>query len=444
MRISDELDRKMREARLVLSRPEVVFEELKAYGAEIATDPLLYSVDDKLEASLAARNEPLIDLGLACYGSNKDIVGALYRKALGPSDALPAIRYCKALRIACLSNRSVPVVHSIAAVFDKYPDLVIGSDETHRVLAEGDEDEADALICNPHVSDSLLQALYECGDPFKKFDKEHWRRLVLMSINNRRLVTRNDTEDGPDLGHGHIQEAIFKLLELAPTTDTWLRSLYRLLDSLDPQYVAWPESIDAVLDRWSAVTVDDYKGNPSEGYVTSASLRDEFRCMIGALYSRGFRGKEIVRFGSPSASDLALRCAYYARAELTANDMQEAYARDRDVFTFAVLFNDHVYLTPTLRQGLEENYLNSTLDWRYRRRCQQLHKRYRKFNPQPAAEWLVDDEGEDQNSKFKGLAERLAVIETKAVDLGKQIQTVRRLLLWGFLIIGAVIFFLRR
>src|SRR5262245_7729291 len=156
MRASDEMDRKTRETRLVLSCPEIVFEELKAYGAGIATNPFQFSADDKLEASLAARNEPLIDLGLACYGSNKDIVGAFHRKALDPSD--DAIRYCKALRIACLSNRSVPVVHSIAAVFDKYPDLVIGSDETHRVLAEGDEDEADALICNPHVSDSLLQA----------------------------------------------------------------------------------------------------------------------------------------------------------------------------------------------------------------------------------------------------------------------------------------------
>ena len=78
----DAMDRRTREARLLVSRPEVVFEELKKYASQIKTDRSAF--DDELEMTLAGRDDPLINLGLACYASNEEVVGKLYKKAVAP------------------------------------------------------------------------------------------------------------------------------------------------------------------------------------------------------------------------------------------------------------------------------------------------------------------------------------------------------------------------
>ena len=97
----EEQERRTREARLLVSRPEEVFKELRSYGAQAKANR--YG-DKQLEKSLLERGDPLIDLGLACYGSDKGMVGALYKNALITPNTPADARYLKGLRIACLSN----------------------------------------------------------------------------------------------------------------------------------------------------------------------------------------------------------------------------------------------------------------------------------------------------------------------------------------------------
>jgi hypothetical protein len=91
-----------------------------------------------------------------------------------------------------------------------------GLEETHRLLAQADWDEVDALIRNPNIGDEKLEALYERTGPFSNLPEDRWCGLVSMSVTNTRLVTREDRIDGPDLGHFRIQKAILTLLEIAP------------------------------------------------------------------------------------------------------------------------------------------------------------------------------------------------------------------------------------
>jgi hypothetical protein len=434
----DEQDRRIREVRLLLSRPEDVFEELKRYAEQIKCDRFS-AVDKQLEKSLAGRSDPLIDLGLARFASDKDIVRELYEKALAPAKTAFEARYRKALRIACLSNQSVPILHAI-----EFP--VIGRDETRRLLAEADEDEVEALICNPYGNDNLLRTLFERGEPFSEFHEERWRRVILYSCKNSRLVNEKDNEfsDAPDLPHRNIHKAIFNLLKIAPATSVWITPLYALLDSLDPKFCIWTDKIDDVLERRKSVATNDYKGRQETGHFTSAPLRDEFRCLIAALYGEGLREKEgIVIHGSANASDVALRCAYYGNAELTAKDMKEGYERDRDVFVFAVLFNDHVYLTPPLRKLLEETYLTGGFEARYRHRCEQLHKHYTNFDPHPSAEWMRQGSAEDEQNRIVKLTSWTATMDARVADLAQQVDTIKQWLVWGFIIIGVLILFRR-
>jgi hypothetical protein len=65
-------DRLTKQTRLHLSPPEVVFEEFRKQAQWSRSE--WFSYDDKeIEPTLLERNEPLINLGLACFGANPEV-----------------------------------------------------------------------------------------------------------------------------------------------------------------------------------------------------------------------------------------------------------------------------------------------------------------------------------------------------------------------------------
>jgi hypothetical protein len=348
----EEQERLTEQARLSVASPEEVVRELKRV-AQKPRHELMMGRDEAIEALLVERNDPLIALGLACYGTSKEVFTALYKHGLAkPADAADE-RYKLGLRIGCLSNRSVPAAHF---VFD-FPRELIGPEEIDRVLAAGDDGEAEALICNPSVSDKLLEELYGRAAAFATLDEERWCKLVYLSRKNERLVTREDSDDAPDIGHLRIQRAIFRLLEIAPVHNYWLHCLYGLLDQLNFQQVTHPETIDAVLSRWAKLDDKVKEKKPIEGYFTALSLTDEFRCLIAALYGRTWSNNKFAVQGSPSAKDVAMRCAYYGNAELSEKEMKAGYERDQEVYVFATMYNNNLFSNSKLRKLFEEEQL---------------------------------------------------------------------------------------
>jgi hypothetical protein len=179
--------------------------------------------------------------------------------------------------------------------------------------------------------------------------------------------------------------------------------LYDLLNALAPERVATPEKIDHVLARWA--TLDDRMpdGKAIEGHFTSLPIQEEFRCLIGALYGRGFPKltaedalkKDYSKFrsfihGSPNAKDVALRCAYYGKGDITANEMKAGYKRDKKMFVFAVLFNDKIYNSPALRKPLQEEFWGGMFE-RYSKYKAQREQRKRQEHE---ALWGAEDTDE--------------------------------------------------
>jgi hypothetical protein len=373
----DELNQ---EARLFLASPECVFEELKKLSAKTE-----FGRNDRLETVLVKRNHPLINLGLACYGANKEVFAALYKHSLEAAKDERDAQYKKGLRIGCLSNTTLTKANFV----HDFPREIIGPQETLRVLSKGTDEEITALIRNPSIAEDLLVALYRHAEIFAQIPEERWWGLVSLSSKNERLVTEHESWDSPDLDFMDIQRAIFTLLEIAPINMRWLHVLYDLLDNLNPQQVATPEKIDHVIARWT--TLDDRMSGDkvSEGYFTPLPIKDEFRCLVAALYGRGFVNNAFVVHGSPVAKDIALRCAYYGKGDITAQGMKDGYKRDKEVFAFAVLFNDRIYDSPKLRKPLQEEHWGGMLS------------RYSKYKTQRQQRRRQRDEslwgGEDDN-----------------------------------------------
>src|SRR5262245_21007705 len=140
----DEQERLTQEARLSVASPEEVLRELKRISQKSHLE--LLGRDEAMEALLVERNDPLINLGLACYGTNREVFTAHYKYGLEkPADAADE-RYKRGLRIGCLSNRSVRAAHFVLRDF---PRQLIGPAEIQRIIAAGEDAEAEALICNP-------------------------------------------------------------------------------------------------------------------------------------------------------------------------------------------------------------------------------------------------------------------------------------------------------
>ena len=97
---------KVKEARLLISPADVVYEELKAYGAYLQ-QPSWFPQRLDLEKILLKRNDPLINLGLAQYCSSTDIVYDLYNRTCIPCDSESEATYNQGLRVACFANQSI-------------------------------------------------------------------------------------------------------------------------------------------------------------------------------------------------------------------------------------------------------------------------------------------------------------------------------------------------
>lgn len=437
--MTESVENRIREARLIVAKPEQVFAELSKYGEE--SKESLFSGDEELERSLAARADPLIDLGLARYAREPEIVAALYRKSRSKANNLLTERYLKGLKLACLSNQNAK------RLLSRFATDVLGAEEFARLIAEGEDDEMEALLTNPIVGDDALESLYKGDGLFASLPEERRRRLVLLSQTNPRLTTDDDSEEGPDLGYMSIHSAILTMLETAPATWKWLVTLRQIIDRLDSGNLRSPgEPITNILERWSKVESPENDLH-KEGYYTELSMRDEFLCLLAAMYGRNYYYAEDKKFtsailGKPDSRDLVLRCSYYGKGDLTEKSMQEGMAKDGSAYLLAVLCNESVYYKPALRRLLEDEQLRGDLRYVYRRRCEQIHKRRPSFDPRPLAEWLKEEEAEDRTeseelARLKQLDQRTAELARGLVGLQKTLGWV----FWCLIILGGLVLY---
>ena len=407
----DEQSKRIEGARLLLSSPDVVFQELKAISKQVRKHVLWTSESETLEPILVERGVPLINLGLACYGTNKDTFKALYRHGIEPPSDAADEAYRRGLRIGCLSNVTIQKAHW---VYD-FPRDLLGEDEIQRILADAEFVEAETLICNPEISDDLLGQLYRREGPFAELADERLAQLVSSSGKNERLNTNEDDDHSPDLGHYRIHDAILQLVDTAPVNPRWMWALYTLLGSLNPSHVARTERLESILARWNSLVITDHDGNIHEGlFASNISLADEFRCLIAALYGTGLKKPELQM--ASKSSDVALRAACYANGDLTVGDMKTGLERDKGMFIYAAMYNSGIIFHREQRKFLEDSLSN---EWRskFRRHVEFIRKQYRYIEE-------YTPESYEDNPQDDLVSPRLGRIELATNELREKIEAV--------------------
>jgi hypothetical protein len=381
------------QARLTVAAPAFVYDQLKFYSENVRS----FEGKEELEKLLLGRNDKLINLALAQFATHKEIIQQLYNQACLPTDGDEQPSNL-GLRVACLSNQHIDYLN--------WPDF-----DLNALMARGFTTEAAALLRNPSIPSSVLEALFKKTDFFSQVDEKNWLWMIQASSQNKRFNIDDSDIHGPDLNLWDIHKAIFQFLETAPVTSHSAHATLGLLSALDPHHTRCPEEITGVLERWGKVELKNYKGEDEEGWSTHLPLREELRCLIASLYSRRSTrtdaGPRV--FGSPDDKDIARRCAFYAGTDLSEKDIETGFAKDKDVFVFAVLKNCYVFLNKKKRALIEEK-LSGDFRHEYRRRCEDIHRDNKYFDVTPVSEAGRDllEEIQQQSGKEISFLEKIS------------------------------------
>jgi hypothetical protein len=400
-------------ARLMVAPPEFVYSQVKFYGEQTG-----WLGKEELEKALLRRDERLINLALAQFATRSEIIQQLYNGANGnlPRADPDEEGYNLGLRVACLSNRHFS--------FLNWPDLNLNA-----LMARGFTPEAGALLSNPTIPTEVLTRLFRKSDYFAAVDEKNWLWMIQTAACNERINTDKSTRDGPDMGLWDIHKAIFVFLESAPVTSHAAHAAIEVLSELHSDHATWPNDISNVLDRWGKVELKDYKGQEREGFYTHLSLREELRCLIAARYSRKSTQATGARlFGSAGDEDAARRCAFYAGADLSEEEIDAGFAKDKDVFLFAVLKNPYVLRYPRKCAAIEKHLFGDFIR-EYRRACEAMRKRDKYFEVSPVSETgrtLLEDI-QEQPSKELSLLEKISAQNER---LASRLMSHERKALW--------------
>lgn len=402
--------RPIRLARMMAMSPEAVYSELQEYNKSLLEAGWLE--DKELEQALLSRNHPLINLGLAQFGSAKEVVSALYNWQAGDE----ATRL--ALRLAVLSNPVPP-----RGVFFGGSFGVIGEDEIRRILNDGTDEEIRAMFLNVSAK-RLISKLYSRKPPFDALPEGKFLGFAVLASENPCIRQDDSNEGGPDLQLWDIQNGVLTLLETAPANEGVLDLIYRVVSNLNPAQAKHPDKNPLpLIERWRAVVVSDrYEKHFEYMGMTELPFKEEFCCLLAAIYGEYWVDQKAVCIGDLNSSDVIRRCAFYGTQKMTAGQMQEAHNRDGNVFTLAALCNDSLFYNRETRLKLED-FLGGDLFFRYRKRCEQLKARWPNFEMGPIGEnakdiWADDlPRASDEKNSLERLEEHLNAIQARVAGL---------------------------
>lgn len=301
------------------SEPQIVLENLE----KNRRTKINFMDEDRsdLEKMLLERNEPIIDLALALYGSTPAIAFELFKRPQ------------KELKIATLSGTQVL---KEALGEDDFPNRVLND-----LILEDDTELYRAFFSNDLLPDEIIISLYEREEPFDKMDDRDWVLCCSYTDKNKRISTPYNSTwlDGlAEYDYNKLFSAGWNLFQTFPKTPLAANVLSNLASVLvvNPPYDV---NVFDMISRWKKDTNDDsdaYDNARSYGANMIQDFKDEF--------------KEL-----KSSDDLALRKAYYRNQKwVKPEDVLEGFEKDSIDYIDEALNNMNIFSNAEAREALRK------------------------------------------------------------------------------------------
>jgi hypothetical protein len=325
--------------------PETVYAWLKANAREVrflATSPF----PDELLTALLARNDLIINLGVASVATEPEILRNLWKSG------------DRAVRNAIAGN--------------PYRDLgLLGTghhewvqqDELIAALQQGDHDFVKLWCTNPALNSNELKEAFAREGIYGKLSEEHWVRVIYWALQNPNLTgADHPAYRGDDYP---AYRAAWSLLLTLPNTRTnasFLCERYSKLNTFVVDYEAlldekradffverekWQKQqregevlfLRRVFERWSAAASDDPNAWDKDGDEANGFQR--LRQDVAAAVAD--RGGDIQNF-LKNHEDVYVRLGYYRAGRFpNAVELQASFEKDGKNFLEAAVYNENLY-----------------------------------------------------------------------------------------------------
>jgi hypothetical protein len=333
------------EAQLAASSPDRVFAWLEARAGRAEDSHA--DADPHVEQALLARQDPLINLGLAQYGIEDETVKALFNS----TDAA----HRPALRLAVLSNQALATHQAYHT--GKLIEALIGYHANVGEWLPGlSNEELWALFTNPTLEDNFLIDFLEQKTGWHEFDERRQIFVLRALAKNPRMTAHYDSVimDGyAEYKHGAVFSAAWELAETVPVKIQWCWALYELFRHTAPDSMM--EKPLEVAKRWvpdpadaRAVTAEE--SSLESGYLGAfALLREEIARLALKGSASGAKLDDLL-----AHEDLAVRLAACRNGRLTEAQIAAAVERDPKFVFGAVVTNEWLWSRASTREILKD------------------------------------------------------------------------------------------
>lgn len=345
-----DIDLILLEAKLALCPPEMAAESLEKRSLEL-TKPgspnLIW--DEEHEQFLLKFEHPLVDLVLAKNCIWVETASILFARN---RNILP-------VKLALFSNLSVggrlacPGYGTSFSLFERDSDCL-------DYLASAQSSEIVAICKNPKVSENFLNSLFDGGKVWNALTSANQKWAIYALSKNPRLQVGHNNGNPLDFG-SHIMSGMdeakyysvfsssLKMTESLPVEHVWASLLVALIEKLPLEEIyTFPNNPLQIADRWKNPDERD------ESVVKVFGRMDDFQEIrrILARYS-------VIKTRCPldvvlNNVDIAIRCGAYSAGNLTEEQMEIAYHRDRQLAAYNLVFNPNLWKTSKLRNKLWE------------------------------------------------------------------------------------------
>jgi hypothetical protein len=240
-------------------------------------------------------------------------------------------------------------------------------------------------------------------------NEDRLRRCVIWSTNNpciNRVAADYYDFHGPyDFD---LTRSIWLLAQRAPVNEDWLLALHSFFCKMDESLANTSDDDPRpTIDRWrNFASTEEFERKHREIWShTQLPLHEEFSCLLAALYNRS-------SVGGLEDADVVMRCAFYGSRSMTPEQMNTAYKRDDDAFTFAAVRNSGLFFRSDRRAVLEKLISGPLLSALYQEHCKRL-TRHLSFDPRPVSEegrWMYDERLPEELFKLRALETKVAAL----------------------------------
>jgi hypothetical protein len=376
------------QAELMASSPERV----RAWLEQRASDArsLRWHDNKTLERALLERNEPLINLSLARFGSDSDVLKALWA---GPA------RDNKPLRLATLMNEVAGDI-----LFGGIPGSLLVRQDLKPFMAGLDLEETTALFSNRTLSNGFLTGFFEQKAAWEGLDDERRMAAVAALTKNPRMQARHE---GPMDGYAEFMhdEVFQKGWELAgevPVTTQWATYLCWFYEKLPPKSYSMPLELAA---RWVPDPADTEQIEQEQKNVERGDLGPYARIRkgIARLAVRAAQHDKEAREALATHTDPAVRAAVYFDSEMTPEEMRAAGERDLMLSFNELMWNSLVWRTKEQRSLLHDMAWDSRRDPNNYLDPQNTYNARLEYHREKSPEWFKDEEEVEQPDLDKPL-----------------------------------------